>query len=156
MSIPTPPRLRPHWRPGRPLGPGERDRGSVSVFFVVVALALLIAVGLVVDGGGKIRALQRADAAAAEAARAGGQAITAAPVRGEQPQLAAAVARSAAAAHLAAAGVAGTATVTGGTRLQVRTSTTYTPVFLSVIGVGAMTTTGYAEARLVRGLDGEQ
>ncbi|MDP9241277.1 MAG: pilus assembly protein TadG-related protein, partial [Actinomycetota bacterium] len=64
------------------------DRGSVSVFFVVAAIAMLTMLGLVVDGGGKIRAIQRADAAAAEAARQGGQAIVAAPaVQGQGVQV---------------------------------------------------------------------
>ena len=55
----------------------DDDRGSLSLFVVVVFVALLVTIGLVVDGGGKIRALQRADAVAAQAARAGGQAIVA-------------------------------------------------------------------------------
>jgi hypothetical protein len=132
------------------------DRGSVSLFFVVATFGLLIAVGLVVDGSGKVRALQRADTVAAEAARAGGEAVLAGPaIRGAGVQVDTAAARSAAAAYLAAAHVAGSVTVAGGTRLQVTTSTSYTPVFLSMIGVGPLTTTGQAEVRLVRGVDGE-
>lgn len=138
-------------------GAGDRDRGSVSLFFVVAAAGLLVAVGLVVDGGGKIRASQRADAVAAEAARAGGQAADAGPaIRGQGLRLPAAAARAAARDYLAGARVEGTVTITGGTRLQVDTVTTYTPVFLTMIGVGPMTTTGHAEARIVRALNGEQ
>ena len=52
--------------------PFEGDQaGSVTLFGVVAGLALLVLVGLVVDGGAKVRAVQRADAIAAEAARAG-------------------------------------------------------------------------------------
>ena len=47
-------------------------------------------------------------------------------------------------------------TVAGGTRLQVTTSTSYTPVFLSMIGIGPVTANGQAEVRLVRGLNREQ
>lgn len=136
---------------------GQNDRGSISVFFVVAAFALLLAVGLVVDGGGKIRALQRADAVAAEAARAGAQAVAEAPaLRGESAQLQPGAARSAAQAYLAAAGVPGTVRITGGSRLEVDTTTRYQPLFLSMIGIGPVSTNGYAEARLVRGLDVEQ
>ena len=55
-----------------------------SLFVIVLAVALLAAVGLVVDGGGKIRALERADETAREAARAGTQMLEVpAAVRGE-------------------------------------------------------------------------
>lgn len=133
------------------------DDGSITLFVVVIALGLLVAVGLVVDGGGKVRALQRADDVAAEAARAGGQAIQGnVAVRGEGVEASVGEAQAAARAYLAGAGVAGTVTVTGGTRLTVDTTTTYTPVFLDMIGIGTQTTTGHAEVRLVRALDGEQ
>ena len=56
--------------PGRtrrrlPVLPARTDEGSMTLFVVVIAVGLLIAAGLVVDGGGKVRALQRADAVAA-------------------------------------------------------------------------------------------
>lgn len=47
------------------------DRGSISGFVVVVMLAALVCLGLVVDGGQKIRAYREAYAVAEEAARAG-------------------------------------------------------------------------------------
>jgi uncharacterized protein YbjT (DUF2867 family) len=131
------------------------DQGSVSVFFVVAAIGMLVTVGLVVDGGGKIRALQRADAAAAEAARQGGQAIVAAPaVQGQGVEVDANEARAAAQAYLTNAGVAGTVTIANGTRLEVSTTTTYTPVFLGLVGVGPITTAGHASVRLARGPNG--
>jgi Flp pilus assembly protein TadG len=132
------------------------ERGSLSLFFVVAALALLVTVGLVVDGGGKIRALQRADAVAAEAARAGGQAIVESrAVRGQGAVTDPAQARAAVGDYLAAAGVTGTVTVLDGTRLRVQTSVGYDPVFLDLVGVGTQTATGAAEVRLVQVLDGE-
>jgi len=135
---------------------GRGDRGSVSLFTVVVALGLLVAIGLVVDGGGKIRALQRANAAAGEAARQGGQAISAGPaIEGQAAGVDPLLARAAAQSYLGSAGVDGTVTVVGGgTELEVTTTTTYEPVFLSLIGVGPMTTTGHAKVRLARGPNG--
>jgi hypothetical protein len=52
-----------------------RDRGSLSPFVAIVIVAVVAFVGLTVDGTGRLRAIARADHVAAEAARAGGQAI---------------------------------------------------------------------------------
>jgi Flp pilus assembly protein TadG len=134
----------------------DDDRGSLSLFVVVVFVALLVTIGLVVDGGGKIRALQRADAVAAQAARAGGQAIVASTaVRGRGAVTDPAQARIAAQNYLSSADVPGTVTVINGTELRVTTSITYDPVFLSIIGVGTQTSTGEAEVRLAQVLNGE-
>jgi hypothetical protein len=128
----------------------------VSLFVAVAAVGMLVVVGLVVDGGGKVRALQEADAVAGEAARHGGQAIVAGPaIRGQDPVVDTPAAIAAAEQYLAAAGVPGSVDVVGGTRLRVTTTTSYTPVFMSVIGVGPMRVAGEGEVRLVRGLDGE-
>lgn len=133
-----------------------RQDGSVSLFLVVAVLALFIAVGLVVDGGQKLRSTQRADDVAAEAARAGVQSIQPAnTVRGQPAQVNPEAAISAARHYLSVAGVAGTVTVTGG-RVQVSTSISFTPAFLSLIGLGTQTVTGRASARLARGVDQEQ
>ena len=132
------------------------ERGSVSLFLVVAVLALFVAVGLVVDGGQKLRASQRADDAAAEAARAAAQSVQpGTTVRGQAPRLNPAAAVNAAQSYLSAAGVTGTATVAGG-RVQVTTSSSFTPTFLSLIGLGTQTVTGRADARLARGVEQEQ
>lgn len=131
------------------------ERGSVSLLLVVAVVALFTAVGLVLDGGAKLRATQRADDAAAEAARAAVQSVQpGGTVRGEIPRLTAAAAASAARSYLTAAGVDGTVNVTGG-RVRVQTSITFTPAFLSAIGLGAQTVTGRADARLARGVEVE-
>jgi len=139
----------------QPLEPGS-DRGSASLFLVVAVLALFISVGLVVDGGQKLRATQRADDAAAEAARAAVQSVQpSTTVRGRAPRVDPGPAASAAQAYLAAAGVTGSATVAGD-RVRVTTSSSFTPTFLSLIGLGTQTVTGRAEARLARGVEQEQ
>jgi Flp pilus assembly protein TadG len=54
-------------------GPADRrgtDRGSVSLFIVVLVPALLIAAGLVLDGGRQLHARREAEGAASAAARA--------------------------------------------------------------------------------------
>jgi len=139
---------RPRWRGG--------ESGSVSLFLVLMALTVLIAVGLVVDGGQKLRATQRADDAAAEAARAAVQSVQpGGTVRGQPPRVNAAAAVNAAQSYLAAAAVPGTVTVTGD-RVQVATSVSFTPAMLSLIGLGTQTVTGRADARLARGVEQEQ
>ena len=50
----------------------DPERGSVTVFFAISVLGLLLLIGLVADGGAKLRATQQAAATAAEAARATG------------------------------------------------------------------------------------
>lgn len=131
------------------------DQGSVTLFMVVAAAALMLATGLVVDGGTKIQALQRADDAAAEAARAAGQAIDPArSVRGHTPRADVARAGDAARAYLAAAGVAGSVDVRADV-IEVTTNISEPTVFLAAIGIGTVSATGTAQARLVRGLERE-
>lgn len=131
------------------------ERGSISLFAAVAALAVFLVIGLVVDGGAKIHALQHAHAVAREAARAGGQAVTGPQVvLGQDAAVDPYAARAAAQAYLSAAGLPGTVTVTGGTRLHVQTTATYDPVFLSMIGIGTQQVSGSAEARLVRAIGG--
>jgi hypothetical protein len=52
-----------------------RDEGAMSTFLAVIFLGLLMAAGLVVDGGRKIIALREASHLADNAARAGAQAV---------------------------------------------------------------------------------
>lgn len=134
----------------------QRDeRGSTTLFFVVIGMAFFMVIGLVVDGGGKIRALQKAESIAAQAARAGGQAIQAGEaVRGDGTIIDPVPAKQAAQRYLNASGVEGSVSLVDGTTLVVETTTHYQPVFLGLAGVGELTTKGSAEVRLVRGLDG--
>jgi hypothetical protein len=53
----------------------DRDRGSVSILFAVGVVMTVLIIGVVVDGGGDIRAQLQANQIAMEAARTGGQAI---------------------------------------------------------------------------------
>jgi Flp pilus assembly protein TadG len=128
----------------------------VSLLLVVAVFGLFIAVGLVVDGGQKLRSTQRADDAASEAARAAVLSIQpGSTVRGERPRVDQVAARQAAQDFLQRAGVSGSVTVGDG-RVQVRTTSSFTPSFLSIIGLGTQTVTGQASARLARGLEQEQ
>lgn len=59
-------------RPARRVG----ERGAVTLYAVVVAVALFVVVGLVVDGGANVHAHQKAFAVAREAARVAAQDIS--------------------------------------------------------------------------------
>lgn len=54
---------------------GVSERGAVSTFLAVIALALLMAAGLAIDGGRKVNALREASHLADNAARAGAQGV---------------------------------------------------------------------------------
>lgn len=133
------------------------ERGSISIWAVTATVAMITLVGLAVDLGGQVHAQQRAHDVAAQAARAGGQQVQAAPaVEGRYVALDTVAARRAAEQYLAAAGVEGSVTITGGTTLTVRVTDTYEPTFLSVVGISDLTVTGDASARLIRTTGGNE
>lgn len=127
------------------------DRGSVTVFLAVAAVGLLALVGLVVDGAAKVRAVQRADRLAAEAARAAGQAVDVGGVlAGEAIRVDRTAALAAAESYLRAAGAHGRAEVSaGGRTVTVTTEATQSTVFLGLIGISKFSVRGSAEASLV-------
>lgn len=144
---PTQPRLR---------RPRSDDRGSVTLFMSLTVVGLLVLIGLVVDGGTKVRAIQHADALAADAARTGGQAIAVhEAIAGNAPTLDTRAATRAATAYLTAHGVTGTAAITdGGRTLTVSVTSSAPTTFLGLIGITRITVQGHATATLVRGVTG--
>lgn len=138
-------------------GPADRrrlgdDEGRITVWFAVLVPAFLALIGLVVDGGAKVRAYQRADNIAAEAARTGGQAIKAGmAIDGGAKEIDASLASAAVKAYLEDLnGVTGNVTVDGARQLTVTVTVTYNPILLDLFGGGADTTaTGRATAILI-------
>ena len=64
-------KVRGWWVAAHPLrSSGRRDDGSISLWVAATFMAVLAVAGLVVDGGAKIRAGERADQVAGEAVRA--------------------------------------------------------------------------------------
>ncbi|MEU0186731.1 hypothetical protein ABZ312_37105 [Streptomyces sp. NPDC006207] len=131
------------------------DRGGIAVFVAICTVAQLAIAGLVLDGGGKLRATERADALALEAARAGGQALDpAAAVTGTAIRVDPAAAQAAATEYLRQAGVHGTVTVSPDrSELTVTVDTTYATRFLPIIGIGSMDVTGHGAATLLHGVE---
>ena len=135
----------------------KAEQGSVTVWLVTSAAAMVLLVGLAVDLGGQVHAQQRARAVAAQAARAGTQEVAGSEaMRGETLRLDTGAARLAAQRHLNDAGVQGDVDIVGGTSLRVRTRDTYTTKFLGTIGIGSLGVTGTATARLVRSEGGTE
>lgn len=89
---------------------GDAQRGAVTVWVALIAIAVLASVLLVVDGGARMRAATQADTYAAEAARAATIAVT---PRSSGASADARAATQAAQAYLAAAGVSGTVKIIG-------------------------------------------
>jgi hypothetical protein len=133
---------------------GRADQtGSFTLIFAVVTVALLAIAGLVYDGRRQLTAQQRADAVAAEAARAAGQQIDGSVLTGS-PGLDRARALAAARDHLAAAGLTGTVAVDGST-IVVRVDATEPAAILPLIGVTTLEATGEASVEIVTGIGGQ-
>ena len=140
--------------------PLHRDeRGSVSIWAVLIVAAFPLIVGISVDLTGQIHAKQRAVDIAGQAARIAGQQTEPNSIMAGQSSATVNVtrARTAALSYIQAAGMTGAVTVAGGgTELQVTTTARYEPLFLSTLGLGPFTVTGTSTARLVRALEGSE
>lgn len=130
------------------------DAGGVTVFVAVCVIALIGIIGVAVDGGSKMRATERADYIAGEAARAGGQAIDPADaISGRAIVVDPQAATAAAQAYLRSAGATGTVSVSGdGKTLTVTVTGTYDTTFLSAAGIGSLSVTGHGKAILLHGV----
>ncbi|HKD97701.1 MAG TPA: pilus assembly protein TadG-related protein [Micromonosporaceae bacterium] len=128
-----------------------RDRGSVSILFAAGLTAIIMIIGLSVDGGGRLRAAQRAQDVAAEAARAGGQAVDVARVLAGGPrQLDPAAAETAVQDYLRAAGATGSADISDDLRhVTVHVTLVYHTRMLSLVGIATLTVAATATAALV-------
>ena len=132
--------------------PRSRDGGQITACVTVMAAALVLVTGLVLDGGLTLAARERVLGEAQEAARAGAQAINLAIYRQDgalvlNPAQAAADARS----YLAATGDTGTVHVTGDT-VTVTVARTQRMQILDAAGLSAITVHATASAVPERGV----
>lgn len=136
------------------LAPMRTDRGSLSLWWILMVIPLLVMLGITYDLGGKLRDIEHADAIAAEAARAGAQAIDPAQaVPGDAVVLDPGQASAEARRYLSAAGVDGTVTVDGnGTTITVDVTTQRPTVFLQILGQPSLDVQGHASAELLHGV----
>jgi hypothetical protein len=128
---------------------GERGGGSVSVPMAISMLAMLLVVGLAIDGVRAAQGVARADALAEEAARAAGQDLDPrALIRGVAAVDPAAAAESAR-RYLLAAGVDGEVIIAAPDRIRVEVTVRRPTVLLGLAGQDELTSRGSAEAVLV-------
>jgi hypothetical protein len=138
----------PAQTPGAQLMPQRNQRGmSLSAFIVVLLPALVVMIGLVVDGGAQAAGERQAQWVAAAAARAACDQTAASRVNGAQANTALAV-------SLAKATIAAEPGVTGQVQIIDRNVVVHTQVWvpttmLGIIGIDHLTASGSAEARLV-------
>jgi len=131
------------------------ERGSVTVWGVLIALVLISVIGITVDLTGQVNAQQRAHDLAQQAGRTAANQVQASQVmRGQSPQIDTAAARTAALAYLHADGVDGTVQITGPTTLSVHVTIVYQPKFLGTAGGGPKTVSGGATIQLSRVVNG--
>lgn len=131
------------------------ERGSVTVFAVIITLVVVVFFGAVVDFEQALEARQDANTVAQEAARAGAGQIdrNRAYTRGQfvvDPKSAIRAARS----YLRASGYTGTVTTAGRRTIRVHVSTTRPARFLSMIGISTLHAEGTATANLTTGVEG--
>ena len=127
--------------------------GSVTVFVVILAPALVMMAGLAFDGGRILSARRQAFDVAQNAAIAGTQAIDVTGVHGGESRLDPGLVAVAVNSYLAEAGATGTHTMTDET-VTVTVTQTVDMELLDAVGVGPKTVTGTATARIVRGVEG--
>ena len=131
------------------------ERGSVTVWGVLIALVITMVIGITVDLTGQVNAQQRAYDLAQQAGRTAANQVQAGQImRGQSPQIDTAAARTAAAAYLHAAGVEGSVSITGPTTLSVHVRIAYQPKFLGTAGIGPKTVSGDATILLSRVVNG--
>ena len=125
----------------------RNERGqSISLFVLVIIAALIIATGLVIDGGQKVAATSRAESAAAGAGRAAGNAAATQQLGGADGASAAVVAAK---TYLVGQpGVAGTVSISNGV-VVITTSANEPTIVLSVIGISSVDGQGSARVNIV-------
>lgn len=126
------------------------DGGALSLFVAISAVAMLTIVGLVVDGGARLRAIENADALAQEAARAGGEQIDQAAALQGTLKVDPVAAASAAQAYLTQNNIPCSGCVqTTDTTVTVDVTTDYQTLLLGIVGLGTLSVHGHGSAVLV-------
>ncbi len=140
--------LRDKWINLRSRDGEDGSGGGMSLVLLLCAVALLVVLGLVVDGGAKAQALDRANRIAMEAAAAGAQAVTTGG-----GEVNAAAADAAVQNYLTAEGVSGEAQIQAN-RVDVNVTLTTPTKMLSMVGIDEITVTGDGYANVIYTLEG--
>lgn len=128
----------------------DRERGSMTPGVVVLSTGILLIIGLVVDGGRGLNAIDQAGDIAAQAAHAAGQELDLDGLSQGSVSLDSAQAVNVAQNIIAAGGATGTVNVIGD-RIVIETTVTKPATFLNLIGITQVHGSGSAEVRLALG-----
>ncbi|WP_337446751.1 pilus assembly protein TadG-related protein [Glutamicibacter nicotianae] len=140
--------MKAHPSKGQVKVPRSHDeRGSNTMLGMVFAVALLLATGLVIDGGAKIAGSQEAQNVAEAAARAGAGRISPESVNGQAPVISSFHARRLANEYIQAAGLTGNVSTTSNTVTVTVNKSTRT-IFLSALGIDSLPSSATATAEL--------
>jgi hypothetical protein len=145
----------------RPPGTGarpryrDRERGSITAFVVVLALAFVILAGLVYDGGRALAAKTAAIDEAQQAARTAAQALSPADLRNNVLATTSGQAIADAEGYIASCGDSGTVTINGN-QISVEVVHHQPTEILGVIGISEITVTGTATAEIEQGVTSAQ
>ncbi|MGD0835001.1 MAG: hypothetical protein ABSA40_11400 [Candidatus Dormibacteria bacterium] len=133
----------------------RRERGSLTVFMVGAVFAMILAIGLGVDGSRALQGFLRASGEAQEAARTGADVLDVASVYGgTTPAVNGTGACAAAAAYIEQTGddlVSCTPSVVDGAQLTVSVSAQVPTIFLGLFGVNSFTMTASATSESIEG-----
>lgn len=131
------------------------ERGTVTAFVTVMTLAMLMATGLVLDGGNLLAARREAVDRAAAAARAGAQAVDTDALRRRERRIDPGAAVRAAEDHLRGNGLHGDVRVEDD-RIRVTVMLRRELTLLTLVGLNSASVSGTGQARLVRGITGAE
>lgn len=136
---------------------GSRQRGALSIFSLIITLAIIVFFGGIVDFSQKLQARHEATIAAEEAARAGATQVDAgrAYTRGGPFVIDQAAAVHAADDYLRSGGYTGSVTTVGSTTIEVRVRVVKPAIFLPIIGINHLAAEATATADLTSGVRGE-
>lgn len=142
----------PRKSPGHAHSSGHRQRGQITVVFVILAFVLVLLGGLVYDGAQILNARREASALALEAARAGAQAVATESLYGQAGDvLIDPLHAQTAASNYLVHHDEWSISVQGDT-VAVAVSLTQPLQILSMLGIDSRRVTGHATARAVRGI----
>lgn len=126
------------------------ESGSATIFVMLLTVALLVAAGLVIDGGYALAERRTLANQAEQAARIGADALEPASLRdGDDPKVDPSRARAAAHNYLAQVGATGaTITISGG-KVTVRLTGEADTALLSIAGINSIPVMGQASAESI-------
>lgn len=126
----------------------DDERGNITPMMLVFVPMLLLIVGLVVDGAGKIQAHDQAQMIASGASRSAANALASQVIVNGSLLLDTRTARLTAMDYVQAAGMTGTVDVIGGS-IVVNVETEYATKFISIIGISSLPAEATATAELI-------